>query len=242
MQIQGKSMSFWGFITLLLLICIMVGALYMAKKATNRELELQKRRNRIREIRSELADIDELLQTLLLYDRDVNLLYNLINRMSNDISEGLKLIPNSPDLLEEKESMLKIQAKINELSESPQEPDVPSSDRQIFLVKRHFSQTLKLIRDFYQKGDIDENSFRNHRNRLMLNAIMLEFKAYMRQAEDAKAVNDLGMAANFYKHAKDILHKSDVNFPNKNEEIKRVSKEISGLYITHEEDKPTNKP
>ncbi|WP_411746999.1 hypothetical protein, partial [Reinekea sp.] len=166
-------MSFWGFIALLLLTCIMVGALYMAKKATNKELELQKRRNRIREIRSELADIDELLQTLLLYDRDVNLLYNLVNRMEKDISEGLTLIPNSPDLLEEKESLLKIRPKIIALTEEPLEPEIPGTDRQIFLVKRHFSQTLKLIRDFYQKGDIDEISFNQHRNRLLLNSIML---------------------------------------------------------------------
>ncbi|WP_411744293.1 hypothetical protein [Reinekea sp.] len=232
-------MSFWGFIALLLLTCIMVGALYMAKKATNKELELQKRRNRIREIRSELADIDELLQTLLLYDRDVNLLYNLVNRMEKDISEGLTLIPNSPDLLEEKESLLKIRPKIIALTEEPLEPEIPGTDRQIFLVKRHFSQTLKLIRDFYQKGDIDEISFNQHRNRLLLNSIMLEFNAYVRQAEEAKALNNLGMAANFYKHAKDILHKSDVDIPNKNNEIKRISKEISGLYVTHADEEMT---
>lgn len=232
-------MSFWGFITLLLLVGIMVGALYIAKKATNKELEMQSRRNRIREIRSEIVDIDELLQTLLLYDRDVNLLYNLVDRMENDINEGLKLIPNSPDLLQEQESLIKIRTKINELSSAPLEPEVPSSDRQIFLVKRHFSQTLKLIRDFYQKGDIDEISFRTHRNRLMLNAILLEFQAYMRQADEAKEQNNLTMAANFYKHAKDILLKTDAEIPNKNAEIKRVSKKISGLYVTHAEDKPT---
>ncbi|MFQ3283189.1 hypothetical protein, partial [Reinekea sp.] len=66
-----------------------------------------------------------------------------------------------------------------------------------------------------------------------------EFNAYVRQAEEAKALNNLGMAANFYKHAKDILHKSDVDIPNKNNEIKRISKEISGLYVTHADEEMT---
>ncbi|MBU2863195.1 hypothetical protein KO489_05025 [Reinekea forsetii] len=229
-------MSFWGFITLLLLIGIIIGALYIAKKATNKELELQRRRMRIREIRGELADIDELLQSLLLYDRDVNLLYKLVERIENDIAEGLDLIPNSTDLLDEKAAIEQTRAKIAALEENPQEPDIPASDRQIFLMKRHFSQTLKLLREFYQKGDISEESFRNHRGRLVINTVLLEYKAFVRQGNDARDHNDLAMAANFYKCAKDILLKTDVNVPDKNAEVKKVSNAISGLYTSQSAD------
>jgi hypothetical protein len=156
--------------------------------------------------------------------------------MENDISEGLSLIPNSPDLLSEKESLTKIRSQINVLVENPQEPEIPATDRQIFLVKRHFSQSMKLIRELYQKGEIDDISFRIHRSRLMLNSLLLEYKAYVQQAEDSKKKHELSMAANFYKHAKEILTKSELNFPTKTEEIKRMSRAISGLYITHSED------
>ena len=229
-------MIFFDFVVILAIIGIMFGGIYVSKSAANREEAVQMRRRKIRELRNELVDIDELLHTLLVYDRNTDLLDSLHNRMLTDLNQGLRLLPDSEDLIEDLQALEVIKTQIEQLKVSPVAPEVPKSDRQIYLLKRHLSRALKFIRDMTAEGDMDPASSEIHRIRLQTNSIMLEVSAYRQQGHDAKERGDITSAASFYKHAKEVLANTELKFDNRLALIKTVSREISGLYMTHKDD------
>lgn len=234
-------MSFWGFIGILAILGIMFGGLFLSKRAQNQVEEQQRRKQRIRELRLALFDIDEILHTLLAYDRDVDLLEHLAFRMQALLDEGLIELPNDDELLKDKADLESIFAKINELKASPLAPAIPDSDRQIVLIKKHFHLAIKAIRKMQSNGSIDEISASNHKARLLKNALMIEVEAYCTQGHDAKAKGELNMAASFYKHAKELLTTSDLKFPEKMDHVKRISQEIHGVYVTLPNDEADEK-
>ena len=229
-------MSFFDFVVILAIIGIMLGALYVSKSAANREQVAQMRRRKIRDLRNELVDIDELLHTLMVYDRNPDLLDSLHNRMLTDLNQGLRLLPDSEDLIEDLQALEVIKTQIEQLKVSPVAPEVPKSDRQISLLKRHLGRALKFIRDMTAQGDMDPASSEIHRVRLQTNSIMLEVSAYRQQGHDAKESGDIASAASFYKHAKEVLANTELKFDNRLALIKTVSREISGLYMTNKDD------
>jgi hypothetical protein len=233
-------MSFWAFVTILVILGIMFGALYVSKVATQREIDENEKKKKIRSMRNDLIDIDEILNTLLIYDRNISLLKALSERMNELISEGLRLLPDSEHLKADVIDLEKINSNIQALENAPKEPETPHTDRQIFLLKRQFAKSVRLIKELHAEGHISELDSGNHRTRLIQNALMLEVKAYKKQGDDAKANKEVSSAANFYKHAKELLVNSELKFSSKTEEIKEVSKRISGLYITVDEKKDEN--
>lgn len=225
-------MSFWGFIGILAIIAIMFGGLFLSKQAQNKAEELQRRKQKIRQLRLSLFNIDEILRTLLVYDRDVDLLEYLAFSMQALLDEGLHELPDDQELLKDKADLEFIFSQINELKTTPREPEIPESDRQIVLIKKHFHLAIKFIRRMQADGSIDEVSANNHKTRLLKNSLMIEVNAYCLQGDDAKANGELNVAANFYKHAKELLAHSELKFPEKMDEVKRLSKEIHGVYVT----------
>jgi len=228
-------MIFFDFVVILAIIGIMFGGIYVSKSAANREEAVQMRRRKIRELRNELVDIDELLHTLLVYDRNTDLLDSLHNRMLTDLNQGLSLMPGSEDLNEDLQALEAIKEQIEQLKASPMDPEVPKSDRQISLLKRHFSRAVKFIRVITSQGHMDQGACDIHRNRLLSNSILLEVSAYRQQGQDAKERGEINSAASFYKHAKELLVNTELKFDDRLALIKTVSLEISGLYMTHKD-------
>jgi hypothetical protein len=229
-------MSFFDFIVILAIIGIMLGALYVSKLATNKEQAAQMRLRTIRNLRNELVDLDELLHTLLVYDRNVDLLDSLHDRMLTDLNQGLTLLPGSEDLIEDLQALDTMKIQIEQLKVSPLAPEVPKSDRQIFLLKKHFSRASKFIREMTAEGNMDQLTSNIHRIRLQTNSLMLEVSAYRKQGRDAKSRGEINSAASFYKHAKEILVNTELKFDDRLDLVKTISRDISGLYLTQEDD------
>jgi hypothetical protein len=66
----------------------------------------------------------------------------------------------------------------------------------------------------------------------MKNTLLLEVTAYRKQGDEAQEKGETSAAANFYKHAKELIVSSEIKFPEKMDQIKQISRKISGLYIT----------
>ena len=237
-------MSFWAFVGILVILGIMFGALYLSKLADRQQQIEQQKRKQIRTMRNDLVDIDELINTLLIYDRDTDLLVILAKRMKKSIEDGLILLPNNEDLLADMSDLERTFTSIQSFIDAPQEPEVPNSDRQIFLIKKHFARAVRLIREMQITGDITELEAGQHRTRLMKNALLLEVKAYRKHGENAKERGEISSAANYLKHAKELLVGSDLKFAEKTDHIKSVSRAISALYVTmpnHDENEDKKK-
>lgn len=225
-------MSFWAFIAILAILGIMLGGLYLSKKATEREQEQLDRRREVRNLRTDIIDIDELISTLLLYDKDPDLLQSMLDHMQNILNRGLQLMPDDEALQQDLTDLQSRREMVQKLREQPVEPDIPSSDRQIFLVKKHFNKTIKTLRQLQSNGDLSELDYSKHQGRLMRQSLMLEVQAYEHHGQEAKKQGEISAAANYFKHAKDLIMHSDLKFDGKTDEIKKISREISSLYET----------
>jgi hypothetical protein len=225
-------MSFWGFLGILAILAVMAGALYLSKFAADRELALQELNRKARLYHRKIIDLDELIHTLLIYDRNTNLLESLVKEMTFLAEQGLKLKPASEELRSDILNISSIEQKIQVLKETQKEAEIPSSDQQIFLMKKHFIRVLKLIKELNTAGKISPNDAKTHSSRLSKNSLLLEVKAYRKQGTLARSQGEISNAANFFKHAKELLIKSDLSFEGKSDQIKEVSHEISDLYVT----------
>jgi uncharacterized membrane-anchored protein YhcB (DUF1043 family) len=225
-------MSFWAFVAILAILGVMFGALYISKIADTRQKEEQQKRKHIRDLRNDLLDIDEIINTLFIYDRNPELISTLSRKMMSLIQEGLKLLPGDEQLLRDLTDIQQIESRVEALLAEPQDPEIPTSDRQIYILKKHFIKTIRFVRELQSVGEINELEASQHKSRLMKNALLLEVKAYRNHGEDARQRGEISSAANYLKHAKELLINSDLTFADKTDQIKAVSREISGLYVT----------
>lgn len=210
----------------------MAVALYLSKLATNRELEIQELKRQARTIHRKFLDLDELANILLVYDRNTDLLNAITKEMVNVADQGLKIKPDSEELRSDRLSIRSTEQKIQLLASSPAEPEIPASDQQIYLLKKHFIRAQKLVKELHSTGKIPTDQADDHATRLSQNALLLEVKAYRQQGSQAQAQGETSNAANFFKYAKELLVKSELTFESKTEQIKQVSREISSLYIS----------
>jgi hypothetical protein len=209
---------------------LIAGGLYMSRVATAREQEAQALKARLRKLRSQQTQYEELLSTLLVYDRDPDLLHLIQQNLVEESQSLLAMDPGNVDSQHDVTYYQSLAEEIDNLGEKAHQPEIPSSDRQINLMKRHFGRAMKWIRTLNARGLISEAESHDHLNRLMRNSLLLEVEAYKVQGLNARDQNDLSAASSYYKHAKDLLIHSDVQLRDKPQQIKKISQLISGLY------------
>ena len=223
-------MSFFDILGTFAILGILFGALYASKSAIRTSEEAQLLRQKTRRLHNSVADNDELLHTLMLYDCNADLLEALHAHMLTEFNQGLRLLPMNDDFNDDLEVFETLKLQIEQLKANPVKPAAPDSDRQIFLLKKHFIQAINLIGKMKYQGDIDPRASDVHRVRLRVNSLMLEVSAYHKQGDDAKEQGDDDSAGRFYKHSKDILSSSDLRFDERNELLKTLARKISTLY------------
>lgn len=223
-------MSIFGILAIVILIALIFGGLYISRWATLQQMEQQELRSRIRQRRVRLGEIEELFQTLLIYDRNTHLLETLQLMLVHEAQTLIDMAPQETATQRDFDYYQGLSERIAELGDLTNNPEIPLSDRQINLVKRHFGRTVKLLRMMTGRGEISELESVEHIQRLRRNSLMLEVEAYKQQGLQAKRNADYSSAASYFKHAKDLLAHTELNLDDKNQQIRTISRMISSLY------------
>ena len=220
---------------ILVLVMVLVGALavglWLSKNASNKQEDALKTKARVRKMRQLAVDIEEMLDTLKKYDGDTDLQVSILSYLISDTEKRLQLDPSNEetktDLLRLKDAHSKAEGS------SGGRASIPHNDRQLAIMRRHLSKTIKLIRHMLNKGFISETDAQEHVHRLKLLALNSEVEAYLVQGDRCRENDDNLTAASYYKHAKETLLSSSIQFDGKTKEIKRISKLISGIYSSN---------
>lgn len=230
-------MSFFAVIAIILLLALMFGGLYISRMAHQREVEDGERREALRVRRSRQHKVEELFDTLMSYDRNPELLMHLQSMLVEDSHSLAELVPEDKHSQERLQYYQDLERTIDALGDNANQPLTPATDREILLMKRHFNRTAKLLKRRVTEGALSEGEADVHLERLRRRTLELEAEAYKFQAVQARDSGDLAVAAAYYKHAKDMLINSDIHYPEKTEQIRKLSRLIAGLY-TSEFDEP----
>ncbi|GGX53451.1 hypothetical protein [Saccharospirillum salsuginis] len=223
-------MSWLAILILILLLGLIIGGLYISRMATVKQMEAQELKARLRQRRARLSEVEELFSTLMIYDRNPELLGALKDRLVQEAEVMVDMAPKDPACQRDLEYYQGLANDIDQLGDLQNQPETPTSDRQINIIKRHFGRTMKLIRNVMNRGEMNELSGHEHLARLKRNTLMLEVEAYKLQGQRAKENQDTSTAAAYFKHAKDMLIASDIPFDGKSKQIKTISRMITGLY------------
>lgn len=223
-------MSLFAILFMISMVGLIIGGLYMSRVATQKEQEAQAIKARLRQLRSQQTQYEELFSTLMVYDRDPDLLHLIQQNLLEEAESLLAIDPSNQDSQRDVAYYQSLADDISSLGEKAHQPEIPSSDRQINLMKRHFGRAMKWVRALNGRGLISEMECHEYLARLTRNSLMLEVEAYKRQGLEARDQHDLSAASSFYKHAKDLLIHSDIHLNDKPQQIKKISQLISGLY------------
>lgn len=229
-------MSFFAIIAIIALIALMFGGLYISRLAHQREIEDSEMREALRVRRSRQHKVEELFDTLMSYDRNPELLMHLQSMLIEDAQKLLELAPDDKHSQDRLQYYQDLERTIEALGDNANQPLTPTTDREILLMKRHFSRTAKLINRRITDGALTEGEADVHLERLRRRTLELEAEAYKLQAVQARENGDLAIAAAYYKHAKDMLINSDIHYQDKTEQIRKLSRLIAGLYTSEFEE------
>lgn len=225
-------MSFFAIIAILFLIALMFGGLYISRMAHQKEVEEEELREALRVRKSRQHKVEELFDTLMSYDRNPELLLHLQGMLVEDAQSLVELSPANTNMQERLQYYQDLERTIEALGDKANQPETPTTDRDIHLIKRHFGRTNKLLNRRVTEGALSEGEAEVHAERLKRRTLELEAEAYQYQAVQARDDGDLAMAAAYYKHAKDMLINSDIHYPEKTEHIRKLSRLIAGLYTS----------
>lgn len=117
------------------------------------------------------------------------------------------------------------------------------SDRELRLARSHFGRILKALSAMAKKKVISETAMLEYRRYLRLTLMEKEVDTYTAQGDVAAGRGDVVTAGNYYKAAKKLLIEFDLQYPEKNEKIRGLSKRTSSLYNggdAHKEDSLAN--
>lgn len=223
-------MSWFAIVIFILLVSLIVAGLYISRMATLKQMEQQELKSRLRQIRLRQGELEELYSTLMIYDRNPDLLNTLQGLLQHEAETMLEMAPNDPACQHDLEYYQGLSNDIAQLGDLAHQPETPTSDRQLNIIKRHFGRTIRLIRSQMALGDMGELAGNDHIARLTRNTLLLEVDAYKLQAKRARDNQDLSTAAAYYKHAKDMLLGTDISFDGKSNQVKAISRMIASLY------------
>jgi len=223
-----------GFI----LFFILVTALWFSKQVTHREDLAQKSRSKARKIKQQIAEIEEVCDTLNIYDSNENLLTTIYSQIISLTQKVASIDPSEENriLLEHYNS------KKDKIKDSlPTAKSTPGNDQQINIVKRHIGKTVTNVKQLISNGTISELEASEHITRLRRLKVQLEVDAFMMQGNKCEQKLDKITAASYYKHAKELLLSTEVSFDDQSDQIQVISKKIAKIFNSQEEEEAKEK-
>ncbi|WP_428240930.1 hypothetical protein [Gynuella sp.] len=224
----------WLTLLVFTLFLLMVFGLWISKKAAIREQQERELKAKLRKLKQLANDTEDIINVLKHYDGDPALMAIICEYFLSEHEQRAALAPHDRNITSDLE---RARLMCEELNAGTIEAEAPTNDRQIAELKRYAVKTYKLLRYMRHHHVISDHDMMAHTHRLRKKVLTLEVEAYLNQGEKSHKEEDHISAANYYKHAKDLLLSSDISYDGKTQEIKRISKLISGIFASEEDKK-----
>lgn len=223
-------------IVIIVLMLIIFAAVYLHKAIQDKEATLKKRKAALRKLKVSLLEIDDVITTLKTYHGYGPLLRVLVNYEIYEYENILRKFPEDEDSKRNILELKEFESSIDEVFGKKFKAEIPNNDRQIAVFKRSGLKAIKMLKQIAIKGLISELEFSDYSTNLKTKMLKSEVEAFIRQGRKAENNEDHMSAAQYFKHAKDLLLSSDISYDEKTQDIKRISKMISGIYSTESSD------
>lgn len=224
----------WFFLLTMVLVSLMIVAIWLGRRATERQREQLEMRQRARQLRQRLNEIAEISSAALKYDGDRALLEAITEFRIHQIEKRLSLL-GEQDAEGELATAQAFREALPETLESGKR-GLPEEEHEINYMKKQLFKTIKLMKLMQSKGYITEAEVMEHAMRLRIRILKAEVNAYIQHGRTLLKEEDRVNAAAYFKHAKEMLVATNLRFPERTSMIKRISRMIWGVYSTQEDE------
>lgn len=223
-----------------ILLVMVVGGIVVAKIATQEEEQQNAKLSTLRAYHLRLQEMTETLSVIRTYCARQAIALAIIEEMQHVVNLWLNLDANS-----ETENLAFWQQRLETLREEiATEEDVlestpriePESEREIGKLRKHVGRTLRMISKLAEQGGITAEQSVEYKTFLRTLMLRSEIESFLRIGDNHNAMGERLKAAAYYKHAKEVLLASELEFEGKTDKIKEISKHISGMYQSHRDE------
>ncbi|MCH8552370.1 MAG: hypothetical protein LAT62_10565 [Natronospirillum sp.] len=220
----------------MILVSIMVVAVWLGRRATEKQREELELRQRARQMRQRLDEIDDIISALLKYDGDRALLESVAEFRIRQIEKRNTLMGAVDQ--EAQAELAAAQSFLKSLPDLLQNHKraLPEEEHDLNYMKKLIFKGIKLIKLMQTQGQVSDIEVRDHAQRLRERMVKAEVNAYIQHGRTLLKEEDRINAAAYFKHAKEILVATNIRFPERTAMIKRISKMIWGVYSTQEDE------
>ncbi len=194
-----------------------------------RQQEKDTQRAMARSIRQSADDLLDALEFLIMVDdfREVQLV--VLDRVDHLYSLYVENLP-AGDPLAAEGPVFDPEPYRAKIEAARGKRKVLKSDREIRLARRQIGRVLKALSVMVKKKVISETAMLEYRRYLRLTLLEREVDTYTAQGDVAAGRGDVITATNYYKAAKKLLIEFDLQYPEKNERIRKLSLRTASLY------------
>ena len=224
------------FVLISILVTIAMIALVVSALAQKKSEARHKEKKICLQLRQYLQDAEDVLDVLISYDNNPDIKIHITRYIIQQLE---KLGRIDPDATNTAAIISHHEAQIDQYQqEAHQECASPTiqNDSQIKYIRRLFGVAARILKYLETKGMLSKHEITQSKQHLHWRLLQVEVDAYVAYGHKAAKKGDRLTASGYYKFAKDMLIKYEHSYAEKSEQIKKISKMISGLYENSELD------
>ncbi|WP_221799614.1 hypothetical protein [Oceanobacter mangrovi] len=218
-------------IGLVIAIALPVALLMVAMVIYGRhQQQQQSMRMQAKLILSKAEELYEALELLILIDNFQEIQLLVAERIDHMLQLAQQQWPKGAEEITAKAEKLDtevLRAKINENHEPRM---VLKSDREIHFAKRQVARIMSVLNAMAKRKEISATSLNDYRRYLRVILLEREVDTFTAQGDVAAQRGDILTASNYYKAARKLLIEFDLQYPEKNDKIRILSKRSTDLY------------
>ncbi|WP_119395633.1 hypothetical protein [Salinibius halmophilus] len=222
------------------LLVLVVGGIVIAKVATQEEEQQNAKLSTVRAYHLRLQEMIETFGIIREYCGRQAIASAIVEEMQYVVNLWLNL-----DAEAESENLTYWQQRLEQLREEiANDEDIleteplhaPESERETAKLRKHVGRTLRMISKLAEQGGITGAQANEYKTFLRTLMLRCEVQSFLRIGDNHEAMGDRLKAAAYYKHAKEVLIASELEFEGKSDKIKEIAKQVSGVYQSHREE------
>lgn len=231
------KMSFWFFIISFSLVTLAVVGLVMAQIAAKEQDRIISSELRERKIALKLQDMIDLYPNLLSFFSHSRLLQLWLERTQDLLGEFSQTPTGKDQQAALQELISEWQLDLSSKSEQDWHAKplrAPETDSELRVIQKICVRLQRLMDNAPTLMSGDERSML--KEWLQVFTLRAELSAYEFQGHFCADQGDRSGAVAYFKHAKDKLLANKLAYEQRTEDIKRLSKAITSVYISHDEE------
>lgn len=223
-SISGKMSSLGLVISIAVPVMVILGILIFVGR---RQQSVAQKKGQARAVKESLLSLCEAFEFLLKVDDHKEIQETVLMRIKQLLETHEKALPRSeqgkaaPVDVEQLETLLK---------QSGKKRRVLKSDREIRYAKKQFSKVLKAFPPMLKNKALSEASMLEFRRYLRISLLEMEVDSFTAQGDVAAQRGDVTTASSYFKAARRLLIDFKMQYPEKNNRIRELSKKTAALF------------